>query len=148
MTRLKRLAPKDFEIFCRELLKVYGFEEVQVTKLSRDGGIDGFGKLKIGLSSLHVSFQCKCWNKPSIGKPEIDKFRGAAQGHYQQAIFFTTSTFTKDAKAADNQSGAIPVALFDGEAIVNLMIEKRFGVEVAKEMCLYEEAFDKIFEVI
>jgi len=36
--------------------------------------------------------------------------------------------------------------LFDGEAIVNLMVEKRFGVEVVEEIYLYEEAFDKIFE--
>lgn len=147
LNRLKRIAPGDFEIFCRELLKVYGFKDVQVTKLSRDGGIDGYGELKIGLSYLHVAFQCKRWNKSSIGRPEIDKFRGASQGHYQQAVFFTTSRFTPAAKAADNQAGAIPMALFDGEAIVNLMIEKRFGVEVVKEIYLFEEAFDKIFGI-
>lgn len=147
LNRLKRLAPRDFEVFCRELLKVYGFREVHVTKQSRDGGIDGYGELKIGLSYLHVAFQCKRWNKTTIGKPEIDKFRGASQGHYQQAVLFTTSTFTPAAKAADNQAGAIPLALFDGEAIVNLMIEKRFGVEVVKEIYLFEEAFDKIFGI-
>jgi len=146
LNRLKRFSPKDFEIFCRELLKVYGFEKVEVTKLSRDGGIDGFGELKIGLSYLHVSFQCKRWDKTVVRRPEIDKFRGASQGKFQQAIIFTTSTFTQDAKKADNQVGAIPIALFDGDAIVNLMIEKRFGVEVVKEIYLFEEAFDKIFD--
>lgn len=148
LNRLKRLAPNDFEVFCRELLKVYGFRHVHVTKPTRDGGIDGYGELKIGLSYLPVAFQCKRWNKTSIGRPEIDKFRGASQGKFQQAIIFTTSTFTPGAKAADNQPGAIPVALFDGEAIVNLMIEKRFGVEVVKEIYLFEEAFDKIFETV
>lgn len=146
LNRLKRFSPKDFEIFCRELLKVYGFEKVEVTKLSRDGGIDGFGELKIGLSYLYVAFQCKRWNKTVVRRPEIDKFRGASQGKFQQAIIFTTSTFTSDAKKADNQVGAIPIALFDGDAIVNLMIEKRFGVEVVKEIYLFEEAFDKIFD--
>jgi len=147
LNRLKRLTPKDFEVFCRELLKVYGFRNVHVTKPTHDGGIDGYGELKIGLSYLDVAFQCKRWNKSSIGRPEIDKFRGASQGKSQQAIIFTTSTFTPKAKAADNQPGAIPIALFDGETIVNLMIEKRFGVEVVKEIYLFEEAFDKIFEV-
>lgn len=147
LDRLKKLEPKNFEVFCRELLKVYGFEKVEVTKLSRDGGIDGYGELKIGLSYLHVAFQCKRWSKSKIGRPEIDKFRGATQGRYQQAVFFTTSTFTAEAKGADNQVGAIPMALFDGEAIVNLMIEKRFGIEVVKEFYLYEEAFDKILDI-
>lgn len=40
------------------------------------------------------------------------------------------------------------LALFDEEAILDLMIEKRLGVEVVKEIDLYEEAFDTIFDVM
>ena len=147
LNRLKNLDPKVFELFCKQLLKAYGFRNVQVTRISRDGGIDGFGELKIGLSFLNVAFQCKRWNKSTIGRKEIDTFRGATQGKYQQAIFFTTSSFTKEAKAADSQAGAIPVALFDGQGILDVMIEKKFGIEI-HEILTYADALDEVFEQI
>lgn len=145
LNRLKNLEPSTFEIFCRQLLIAYGFKNVKVTKVAKDGGIDGFGELKIGLSFLHVAFQCKRWNSTSVGRPEIDKFRGAIQGLYQQGIYFTTSKFTKDAKSVNNQVGAVPIALFDGMNIVDVMIDKGFGVE-AKELPLYIDALDEVFD--
>ena len=36
------------------LLDVYGFSDLSVTQKSKDGGIDGFGKLKIGLAHMSV----------------------------------------------------------------------------------------------
>ncbi|RKD12479.1 hypothetical protein BCY91_12605 [Pelobium manganitolerans] len=145
LDRLKRLEPRSFELFCKKLLKAYGFSNTEITRVSRDGGIDGYGELKIGLSHLNVAFQCKRWNTSTIGRKEIDMFRGASQGSYQQAIFFTTSTFTKEARAADNKTGAIPIALFDGDGIVNMMIEKKFGVEV-QEINTYVDALDQVLE--
>lgn len=71
------------------LLDVYGFSDLSVTQKSKDGGIDGFGKLKIGLAHMSVAFQCKRWNVGSVGRKEIDAFRGAIQGEYEQGIFFT-----------------------------------------------------------
>ena len=50
LCQLKSLNPYEFETFCRNLLEVYGFVDLSVTQKSRDGGIDGFGKLKIGLA--------------------------------------------------------------------------------------------------
>lgn len=126
---LRVLTPGGFEAFARDLLDAYGFEETQVTAISRDGGIDGHGKLKVGLAYINVAFQCKRWNKGNIQRPEIDKFRGASQGAYEQGIFFTTTSFSKGAVAASIQRGAIPVVLIDGPSIVNLMIEKKFRVE-------------------
>jgi restriction system protein len=60
---LKRLSPQAFEQFAKRLLDVYGFHDTKVTQLSGDGGIDGHGKLKVGLASLNVAFQCKRWTK-------------------------------------------------------------------------------------
>ena len=60
--------------------------------------------------------------------PEIDGFRGAIQGSCEQGYFFTTSGFSSGAKDKSFKVGAVPVILIDGEAIVDLMIEKRFGV--------------------
>lgn len=126
---LKKMSPAAFEALGRELLDGYGFENTQVTSISRDGGIDGHGRLKVGLAYLNVAFQCKRWNKTTIQRPEIDRFRGAAQGDYAQGIFFTTSTFTTGAIGLSIKSGAIPIVLIDGSAIVDLMIQKKIRVE-------------------
>ena len=40
LVQLKRMNAYDFEEFCMQLLKVYGFINVAVTQKSRDGGID------------------------------------------------------------------------------------------------------------
>lgn len=126
---LKRMSPVAFEAFGRELLDGYGFESTQVTDVSGDGGIDGFGRLKVGLAHLNVAFQCKRWKTTTIQRPEIDRFRGAAQGAYEQGIFFTTSTFSSGAIGASIKPGAIPIVLVDGLAIVDLMIQKKIRIE-------------------
>jgi restriction system protein len=126
---LRRLSPGAFETFAKELLDVYGFEDTHVTKTSADGGIDGYGKLKVGLAHLNVAFQCKRWTKGNIQRTEIDKFRGAAQGDFEQGIFFATTSFSQGAIDASIKRGAIPIVLVDRDAIVDLMLEKRFGVQ-------------------
>ena len=44
--RLRDLSPTEFEIFSKDLLQALGFAEVNATKRSHDGGIDGFGKFR------------------------------------------------------------------------------------------------------
>ena len=143
LRQLKSLNPYEFETFCRNLLEVYGFVDLSVTQKSRDGGIDGFGKLKIGLAYMNVAFQCKRWNTGSVSRKEIDAFRGAIQGEYEQGIFFTTSTFTKEAKANSIKQGAVPIILIDGEMIVDFMIEKQFGIE-HENLPIYINALDQV----
>lgn len=128
LKNLQSLNPYNFEHFAKKLLMAYGFEKMEVTQVSRDGGIDGFGKLKVGLTYLDVAFQCKKW-QGNIGRPEIQKFRGACGGDYQQGIFLTTSDFSAEAREESNRKSVVPIILINGEAIVNLMIEKGFGVE-------------------
>lgn len=127
---LKKMSPAAFELFSKRLLDVYGFHDTKVTQVSGDGGIDGFGKLKVGLANLNVAFQCKRWSRGNVQRPEIDKFRGAAQGDVEQGLFFTTASFSDGAIAASIKRGAVPIVLLDGAAIVDLMIDKGFGVQV------------------
>lgn len=128
---LRNLKWEAFEIFAKALLDVYGFIDAKVTPPSGDGGIDGHGKLKVGLAYLNVAFQCKRWRKGNIDRTEIDKFRGAIQGDYEQGIFFATTSFSDGAVKRSIKRGAVPIVLIDVNAIVNLMIEKRFGIEIA-----------------
>lgn len=127
LARLLALKPADFERFARRVLMAYGFVEVSVTAVSRDGGIDGHGRLTLGLATLSAAFQCKRW-QGNVGRPEVDKFRGAIQGDYEQGVFFATSDFTKEAREASLKKGAAPIILLNGESVVRLMIEKGIGV--------------------
>ena len=57
---LQAMDPIAFERLCQRILRESGFVEVEVTKRSGDGGIDGFGTLRIGgLISFNVLFQSK-----------------------------------------------------------------------------------------
>ncbi|GHT34362.1 hypothetical protein FACS189434_10390 [Bacteroidia bacterium] len=143
LTQLKEIDPNTFEVFCKKLLKTYGFKDLKVTRHTKDGGIDGYGKLKVGISYLNVAVQCKRWKNTTIGRTEIDKFRGAIQGDYEQGIFFTTSQFTKEAENATTKKGAVPIILIDGMMIVDIMIEKKFGIEI-EEMPIYINALDVV----
>ncbi len=78
---------------------------------------------------MRVAFQCKRWRTTSIGRPEIDRFRGAIQGQYEQGIFFTTARFVKGAQDASLRSGAVPIILIDGPMIAEMMIDKGLGVQ-------------------
>lgn len=90
---------------------------------------------------MNIAFQCKKWGTNSIHRPEVDKFRGAIQGEFEQGIFFTTASFAQGAKDVSFKKGAVPVILIDGESIVDLMIEKEFGVQ-KESLPIYSYALD------
>jgi restriction system protein len=142
LDRLLQMKSGEFEQFARKLLRAYGFVEVQVTGVGADGGIDGHGQLRLGLASMNVAFQCKKW-QDNISRPEVDKFRGAIQGEYEQGVFFATSDFTSQARDASLKKGAVPIILLNGESIVNLMLEKSLGVSRIP-LYIYEERPDEL----
>ena len=145
LNKLDKLTSRQFELFARKLLRAYGFVEVQITNVSSDGGIDGYGKLQLGIATMNVAFQCKRW-RGKIGRPEVDKFRGAIQGEFEQGIFFATSDFTQKAREASLKKGAVPIILFNGESIVDLMIQKSIGVERIPLYMHYERPDDFLEE--
>lgn len=44
---MQSMTPNGFERFCKYLLRIYGFEKVEVTPVGKDGGIDGVGVLQL-----------------------------------------------------------------------------------------------------
>lgn len=96
---------------------------------SGDGGIDGIiDEDRLGLDSIYL--QAKRW-EGSVGRPEIQKFVGALQGHRaRKGVFLTTSGFTTDAREyarrVENK-----VVLIDGSRLAELMIDFGVGVSVA-----------------
>ncbi len=128
IAELRDLTPRAFEHFCKELLARLGFRNVEVTRQSQDGGIDGHGDFRQGAISIRSAFQAKRWTDNAVGRPEIDRFRGAIQGEYDHGVFLTTSKFSKDATEASYKKGAITILLLDGQAIADLMVERGLGV--------------------
>lgn len=143
LDRLHELTPRQFEEFAKKLLQVYGFVNLNVTDVGPDGGIDGFGRLKLGLATMNVAFQCKRW-QGNVGRREIQQFRGAIQGEFEQGLFFTTSDFTQQAKDISIQRGAVPIILMNGNGIVQIMIEKGLGVDRRPIYLYYEKVQDFI----
>ncbi len=128
ISELKALTSQEFEQFCVSLLRLLGYQELQVTGKGADGGIDGHGLFRQGVVTIRSAFQAKRWKLTPVGRPEIDKFRGAIQGDYDHGVFLTTARFTRDAEAASIKKGAISLLLLDGEAIAETMIRSGIGV--------------------
>ena len=131
INHLYSLTPEEFEQFSQKFLASYGFEDMEVTKKGRDGGIDVFGFLEVGISKLHVAAQCKRYKLGNkVSRPDISQFRGDIQGEYQQGIFITTSEFTQEAKDTAVKAGCVPIVLIDGQTLAEIMIDKEIGVNV------------------
>lgn len=141
ISELKQLTPEGFELFCMELLQQLGYKNVAVTKRSGDGGIDGYGDFRQGAVSIKSAFQAKRWSETAVGRPEIDKLRGAIQGDYDHGVFITTSRFSKEAEGASYKKGAISILLLDGQAVAEIMLERGIGVR-REPVYLYEVASD------
>jgi restriction system protein len=142
VAELRDLTPRTFEHFCREFLAHLGYRNVEVTKRSQDGGLDGFGDFRQGAVSIRSAFQAKRWTKTSVGRPEIDRLRGAIQGEFDHGVFLTTSRFSREAIQASYKKGAITILLLDAAAIADLLVERGLGV---RRLPLYMYDIDEEF---
>lgn len=126
---LKQLSPTGFERICQRLLSEHGFENVVVTQQSRDGGIDGFGTLRLSaFVSMKVAFQAKRY-KDVVSRAAVGEFRNAVLGRAEKGVFITTGRFTADAFSEASRDGVIQIELVDGERLVEMFEERQLGVK-------------------
>ena len=124
--------PYGFEKLAQLILRECGFMEVEVTKRSGDGGLDGKGILRLNnLVSIPIIFECKRYKDP-VGAKKIRNFRGAMQGRTNKGLFITTSTFTSSAKKEASREGADLIDLLEGDQVINLLKKLELGVTVKK----------------
>jgi restriction system protein len=128
---IKSCSPSFFENLVVEVLVKMGYggsrdDAKEVIGRPGDEGIDGIIKEdRLGLDMIYI--QAKRW-EGSVGRPEIQKFAGALQGHRaKKGIFITTSNFTKDARDYVSRIES-KIVLIDGETLAQLMIENNVGV--------------------
>lgn len=133
LATIQKSSPGFFEKLVVEVLVNMGYggsrrEAARAVGGSGDEGIDGIiDEDRLGLDRIYI--QAKKW-KPdsSVGRPEIQKFVGALQGHRaRKGIFITTSSFSQEARdyAANIET---KVVLIDGKRLANLMIDYDVGV--------------------
>ncbi len=144
---LRTMDPYAFERLAQRLLRESGFVKVEVTGKSGDGGIDGSGVLRMNLISFQVLFQCKRF-KGSVPSEVVRNFRGAMQGRADKGLIITTGTFTAEARKEATRDGAPAIDLIDGEALCQLLKDKRLGVRVREvvreEIDILPEFFSEI----
>ena len=126
---LQTMDPFAFERLCQRVLRESGFIEVEVTKRSGDGGIDGFGTIRIaGLISFNVLFQSKRY-KGNIGPDIVRDFRGAMVGRADKGMIMSTGGFTLEARKEATRDGAPPIDLIDGHLLAAKLKELKLGVK-------------------
>lgn len=141
---LMNMDPYGFERLSQRVLRECGFDQVEVTKKSGDGGIDGTGKLKInGIFSFNVAFQCKRY-KGQVSAGDIRDFRGSLTTDIEKGVLITTGTFTKAAKEEASNPGKQQIDLIDGEEFMNKIAEYGLGVKPVTTYEIDEEFFEKI----
>ncbi len=144
LERLHQLTPKGFETFCQRLLRESGFQTVEVTGRSNDGGIDGIGILEVNaLVSFKVLFQCKRY-QGSVSPSQLRDFRGAMAGRTDKGIVLTTGTFTAEARKEAVRDGVTPIELVDGEKLVAMCERVGLGLREVRSFSVDEAYFDHL----
>lgn len=129
---LLNMNPYAFEKLAQRLLRECGFSDVEVTKKSGDGGIDGTGKLRInGIFSFNVAFQCKRY-KGAVGAPDIRDFRGSLSTNIEKGVLITTGSFTRAALEEASSEGKRLIDLMDGEELINKLAQYGIGLNEVK----------------
>ncbi len=141
------MTPAGFEEFCSELLARVGVEDVQTTRYSKDGGIDGTGRLRINeFVSQPIAFQAKKFDGSGrkVSSEEVQRFRGAIGGHIAKGIFFTTTTFSEDAKREAKALGKVEIELVDLDRILEICEAYQIGL-VEQKILVAEPSFFERF---
>jgi restriction system protein len=124
---LKAMPPGEFEQLVGSLLGKLGFDQVDITRVSGDGGIDVRGVLVVGdVIRTKMAVQVKRW-KHNVQAPIVQQVRGSLGAH-EQGLIITTSDFSAGARSEAERADTTPVGLMDGKQLVALLVEHQIGV--------------------
>lgn len=125
---LADLDPFAFEHLVKRLLEEMTYDNVQVTNRSGDGGVDVVADIELGITSVREVVQAKRHKRP-IQRKDLDALRGCLHrfGAVRGTII-ATSKYAKGTREAAFEPGAAPIALIDGEKLIDLLIKHGIGV--------------------
>lgn len=130
------MSPYDFEELVGEILKNLGFENINVTAKTGDGGIDVTGELVVaGAIKSNICVQVKRWRN-NVQRGNIAELRGSLRP-YQTGLFITTSNFSRSAIEEANDPYKAPISMISGKELVDIMCS--FGIGVTSDnVTIYE----------
>lgn len=140
--RLMGLEPAQFEHFVKELLDAMDYEDVRVTKVSGDKGVDVIARVHFGITEITEVVQVKR-TEGKITRPKIDELRGALPYHKAiRGTIISLGGFAKGAQEGALFVGASPITLIDGKRLLDFCIKHEVGVK-RRPVEIYEidEAF-------
>lgn len=115
------LSPDEFEQFVADVFHNHGFQ-AEVTKKTRDGGVDITASFEKGGVLYRTYFECKHYraDRP-VGAPIVRALFGTMErDRIEKGVLVTTSRFTKDAEEeAEKLNGRI--TLIDFQQLQQLM---------------------------
>jgi restriction system protein len=128
---LHSMKPAKFEELTGEVLRNLGFESVQVTGKTGDGGIDVTGELVVaGVIRNSVCVQVKRWRN-NVQRSSISELRGSLRPH-QTGLFISTSDFSRQSVEEANDPYKAPISIMNGKELVDLLCEFGIGVILEK----------------
>lgn len=136
---ISKLSWREFESsFLTQILDALGFEDIQITQPTRDGGKDAYCTYRRGLVTSEAIVSAKHWKEKVIDASEVQRLRGI-KGSSDTGIIVTSSTFSDNAltEASPSQNQRAMV-LIDGNLIVDTCFEKQIGVKIVSIQNLYE----------
>ena len=140
---LHEMDPFAFEYLVKRLLEEMGYQDVEVTARSGDGGVDVVGDIELGITSVREVVQAKR-HRRTIQRKDLDALRGSLyRFNAVRGTLVTTARFSKGANEAAFATGVAPITLVDGDKMVDLLIEHGIGVR-KHEMELIEVHGDTI----
>ncbi|HUW12341.1 MAG TPA: HTH domain-containing protein [Anaerolineae bacterium] len=127
LQHIRQMPPAEFEALIGKLLAKIGFDSVEVTRHSGDGGIDVRGVMVVGgVVATRMAVQVKRW-KHNVQAPMVQQVRGSL-GPHEHGLIITTSEFSDGARQEALKATVTPIALVNGEELVSLLIEHNIEV--------------------
>jgi hypothetical protein len=120
--RLLAKSAELFEHFIKDLLIATGYERVNVTKFSQDGGVDvnaHASAVMWPVENMLVQIQAKRWLH-TVGRKEVAELRGSLEPFARGAVV-TTSHYSKAAITEASSAGKAPIVLVDGYSLARIV---------------------------
>lgn len=140
---IKQSEPEFFEsLVVRLLLSMgYGWDKSKsgnVTGGKGDEGIDGIiNEDKLGLEKIYI--QAKRYGTNHVSPSDVRDFVGAmAIKGARKGVFFTSSTFSAQAKKHAQDAQNMTITLIDGAMLTDLLVQNGLGVAIANTYNVFE----------
>jgi hypothetical protein len=136
---IAELTWRQFETnFLVQVLEALGFNSVEVTQATKDGGTDAFCTYRRGLVVSTAIVSAKHWKSANVPAAEIQRLRGI-KSDADTGIIITSSGFTADAvKEAVPGQNIRSIVLIDSSLIVDTCLSSSIGIRLVETPQLYK----------